>query len=897
MKRLSLVLALLLVLGLGAIGTWYLQQPKNAAEAFEKASKQETRLNEELRLAREEDPPDAEKIARLENEIRATWSEFVELWPDSEEADNARYRLLLIDLAAAEPGKPRLELVEAFLEAHPEHENVPDLMWRRAEILRDEIDDPLVAVEAFGEIEAKFPDDAMAPRAALAAARIYDAIEEPAAAAKAYAELAEKYPNSPEAQQALMREAALLEEKLGRKEEAAEVYREVAEANPGSAMGRQAQGRRKRLLGEIGEGEQEEYYQQTYQQAEFAPYDISQEDYNHPTRKKMREQGFDAEHYNVTVRLDPEKRELSAVTRLRGTIRKPLTGPLLLELNPRLEIESITSGRDGAEPDSLKFEHKDEFLGIVIPGADAIAEGETLPLDLTFTYRGGVETWGGGEERADALSLWGETRWFPQTQIGDMYTQAVTIEIPEGFEAVAQGERLGETEAIDGEEDWLRARFRQDQPGQFMTLAMGRFEITRFTGPGGVPMEILVAPDHEKAAESIRESMESSVRVYNAMLGRFPFDKLAVAEVPEFPGGYGSASLILMGTIVFDGAGGGPEKILAHEIAHQWFGNLLSLDLQDGSIPWLSEGFATYCDAVYTERTAGRQAFLNQIIKMGNFYRQNALLFEDRPISQTLWRNPMYRSLMYEKGALVLHELRREIGDEKFFRLLKEFVAENEFEIVRIGDFAQKAAEIAGQDLDWFFEQTLDRTGYPTVEVVQALAEPADGSEDPDAEGPWTIDLTLKQSDPAYRLKLDLAFDLADGATHVETIELSKLRLNTELETPGKPQKIRIDPDGWYLLGGGLDVKASPVTILGEEPAPVDVVDEPAAEAESAAPKPAETIEEAAAGIEAEPAKAGGEVSGETGADDTESMEEAAADDGETADAEAEPAGLPSTGL
>lgn len=893
MKRLSLVLALLLVLGLGAIGYWYINQPKNAAEAFEKASKEETRLHEELRLAREEDPPDTEKIALLEAEIRATWSEFVELWPDSEEADNARYRLLLIDLAAAEPGKPRLELVEAFLEAQAEHENVKDLMWRRAEIIRDEIDDPLVAVEAFEEIEAKFPDDEIAPRAALAAARIYDAIEEPAAAAKAYSELAEKYPNSPEAQQALMREAALLEEKLGRKEEAAEVYREVAEANPGSAMGRQAQGRRKRLLGEIGEGEQEEYYQQTYQQAEFANYDISQEDYNHPTRKKMREQGFDAGHYDVTVRLDPEKRELSAVTKLRGTIRKPITGPLLLELNPLLKIESITSGGEGAEPRTLNFEHKDEFLGIVVPGADAVAEGEPMTLNLTFTYKGGVETWGGGEESADALSLWGETRWFPQTQIGDMYTQAVTVEIPEGFEAVAQGERLGDTEEIDGDEDWQRARFRQMQPGQFMTLAMGRFEITRFTGPGGVPMEILVAADHEKAAESIRESMEASVRAYNEMLGRFPFDKLAVAEVPEFPGGYGSASLILMGTIIFDGAGGGPEKILAHEIAHQWFGNLLSLDLQDGSIPWLSEGFATYCDAVYTERTAGRQAFLNQIIKMGNFYRQNALLFEDRPISQTLWRNPMYRSLMYEKGALVLHELRREIGDEKFFRLLKEFVAENRFEIVRISDFAEKAAAIAGQDLDWFFEQTLDRTGYPTVEVVQALAEPTDGSEDPDAEGPWTIDLTLKQSDPAYRLKLDLAFDLADGETHVETIELSKLRLETEIETPGKPQKIRIDPDGWYLLGGGLDVKETPVRIMGEEPAPIDVVEEPAGESESTELEPAETIEEAAAEAGAEPGEAEREVSGDTEADESESAE----DDSETADAEAEPAGLPSTGL
>lgn len=372
MKRLGLVLALLFVLGLAAVGYWYINQPKTAADAFEKASKTETRLDEELRLAREADPLDQEKIAALEQEIRETWTDFIGLWPDSEEADVARYRLLTLDLDSAAPGAERLALIDEFLEAHPEHEKLKDLLWQRAEILRDEIDDPLVAIEAFQEIEATFPEDEIAARAALAAARIYDAIGEPGAAAQAYAELAEKYPDSAEAQQALMRQAALLEEQLDRKKEAADVYREVAQNNPGSSMGRQAQSRRKRLLGEIGEGEQDEYYDQTYQHTEIAPYDISQEEYNHPTRLKIRDQGFDIEHFDVNIRLDPVKKELTAQTLLRGLIRKPLSGPLLLELNPMLKIERVTRARANsdaeADAETVNFSHKNEFIELCDPG-------------------------------------------------------------------------------------------------------------------------------------------------------------------------------------------------------------------------------------------------------------------------------------------------------------------------------------------------------------------------------------------------------------------------------------------------------------------------------------------------------------------------------------------------
>jgi TolA-binding protein len=802
MKRVGFTIAVLLVIGLGAIGYWWLQQPRSSAEAFERATKAETGLAEAIRLARAADPPDAVKVAELEREVREVWREFLERWPDSPEAPDAHYRLLTLDLEVLDPGQARLDLVDAFMEAHPDHERIRDLMWRRAEILRDEMKDPLGAVQAFGEIEAKYPDDPIASRAALAAARIYDAINEPGAAARAYAELAEKYPDSPEAEPALMRQAALLEEQLGRKREAAEVYEKIAEANPSGAAGRQAQGRRRQLMGEIEQSEQDEYYRDAYHFHEFAPYDISQEDFFSPTRKRIRAQGFEVDHYIVEVKIDPMKKRLEARARVQGRQTKALKEPLLLELSPTLKLSEVTLA-EGGEAEALRYEHKGEFIELALPNADA--EGERA-LEFNFAYAGAVPTWSDDSLTTEAASLWGETKWYPQTYIGDMYTQDVTVDYPEGYEAVGQGART----AAEGDpgEGWLRTRFVQDKLSQFMTLAVGRFVKTTFTGPGGLPMEIYVAEGHSDSMQLIREGMERSVELYLEMLGPFPFEKLAVAEVPEFPGGYGSASLILLGTITFEDEAEGPEKFIAHEIAHQWFGNLLSLDLQDGSIPWLSEGFATYCDAVYTERTAGRQAFLNQIRRMGNFYRQNALMFEDRPISETLWRNPMYRSLMYEKGGLVLHALRREMGDEAFFRLFREFIAENHFQIVRISDFKDKAEEVAGRPLDWFFEQTLDRTGYARLSLEAARAEPQGAG--------WRIDLDLKQEEPSYRLRLDVLVELEDGGEHRAEINVQGLSMETAVEAPGRPARVRLDPDAWHLLGGKPELLEREVSFAGE---------------------------------------------------------------------------------
>jgi TolA-binding protein len=782
MKRKWLILlALASIAGGIALGFWLLT-PRTAEAAYARAEKTEVKLDEVIAQQKRAAAPDGELIGEIENRIRDGWRKVLADWPGTAEAAKAAHRLLARELAQTADPNERIKLIDDFLAAHPEHAEKKNLLWRKAEILRDEVKDPLGAVAAFAEIEKQFPEDPIAPKAAMASAKIFESIGEHAAAAKAYMELADKYPKSPEAEEAQMRRASLLEEKLDRKREAAEVYEEVAKSNPGSASGRMAERQRRRLMGELGQSEQDEYYKKTYRVTERNPLSITKEELNSPAMQRLRSQGFDIRHYDVLLRLKPETSEMEVEAAIHGRLEKKLGEPLFLQLNPAMQVSRAELAAGG----ELKREQRGPYLELILPDdANLIGEDVTIEID----YAGSVGTWFGDGLTTSGASLRTESKWYPQTHFGDPFTQKVTIECPEEYRGIAQGVEIAPAEGAPA--GWRRFAYSNEHPSQFMTIAMGRYERLEFEGPRGTPMEIALAPEHKDSLEKFKITVAESVEVYEEIFGPFPYPKLSVAEVPAFPGGYGSAMLILVGSIAFGGEDP-PDKFLAHEVAHQWWGNLISLDLTEGSIPWLSEGFATYADAVYSERREGRAAFLNQIRTMGNFYRENILSFQDRPIAETLWDSPMYRSLMYEKGALVLHSLRREMGDEKFFALLKNFLDSHKFKIVRVKDFSEAASAAMGDDMQWFFDQNLGREGYARVKIQDAKAA--------SSEGAWTLDLTLAQEAPPYRLTLDVAIETADGKEERHTVDLREESQTANLKLAAEPRKIRLDPDTWHLL-------------------------------------------------------------------------------------------------
>jgi aminopeptidase N len=274
----------------------------------------------------------------------------------------------------------------------------------------------------------------------------------------------------------------------------------------------------------------------------------------------------------------------------------------------------------------------------------------------------------------------------------------------------------------------------------------------------------------------------------------YPYPKYAQSCVADFTyGGMENTSA----TTMFDGAlrmagdsfEGSYDGLVAHELAHQWWGDLVTC--RHWSEGWLNEGFATYSEIVWLEKDAGREAAdyarLEQMvayqIEDGRDYR--------RPIVETRYRYPseIFDRHLYEKGALVLHMLRAYLGDAAWRRSLKRYVTRHAFAPVETADLRRACEEETGLNLGWFFDQWIDAAGHPELKVKRAYNE-------------RTRLLTLRieqvqsssERTPAvYRLPLEV--DVAVGSSRTTyPIDLRERVETIRIPLRGRPKYVAIDP-------------------------------------------------------------------------------------------------------
>jgi aminopeptidase N len=278
---------------------------------------------------------------------------------------------------------------------------------------------------------------------------------------------------------------------------------------------------------------------------------------------------------------------------------------------------------------------------------------------------------------------------------------------------------------------------------------------------------------------------------------------MAVIEtpLPPFLGGVGPSSLMFLADS-FVARKEVPEFLLAHELAHQWFGNLVPINITDPNYnQWLSEGFATYCDALYTEHTDGPKALATHMQRYGQLYFQLAMMAPrgKGAIKDTYPDSPLYRPVIYEKGAIVLHMLRKVMGDEKFFSLMRQYVEKFRDKASTVDDFRRLANEVNGEALDWFFAQWIDQAVFAHWKVnVEVGTAPAGGS--------VTSKVLITQPDDLVRMPADITVYGAKGEKQVvANVMLDKKEQTVEVTTPFAPTKVVVDEDFWVLHRPGSD--------------------------------------------------------------------------------------------
>ena len=235
------------------------------------------------------------------------------------------------------------------------------------------------------------------------------------------------------------------------------------------------------------------------------------------------------------------------------------------------------------------------------------------------------------------------------------------------------------------------------------------------------------------------------------------------------------------------------EMVIAHEIAHQWWGDLITLRSWEHT--WLNESFGTYSDYLYTRFDKGEDAGAFDLLGKKNQYLNEAHNKYIRPIVFNRYNDPgdNFDSHTYPKGACMLHLLRYILGDDTFFRTLSTFLHQNEFKPVDTHDFMKTVKEVTGKNMDWFFEQYFFSPGHPVFEVTKSWNESTKKLE---------ITVLQKQDSvpgvPVYTIPVNFGFSFS-GKKIVKEVWLKNKVETFEFEFSSEPLLVRFD-EGNYLL-------------------------------------------------------------------------------------------------
>lgn len=363
--------------------------------------------------------------------------------------------------------------------------------------------------------------------------------------------------------------------------------------------------------------------------------------------------------------------------------------------------------------------------------------------------------------------------------------------------------------------DWAMAR---PLPTYLISLTVGPFvQVIQRHEP--VEVSYWVLPGCEAQGERSFGRTPEMIDLYEALTATaYPFEKYAQVAVQEFIfGGMENASMTTQTDRTLHDERAAldfsSEPLVSHELAHQWFGDLLTC--RGWHHAWLNEGFATYFELLWRAHTEGQDAFDHARLTYARNYMAEDRGRYRRTVIHRSWDEPidLFDAHLYEKGAAVLHMLRRKLGDETFFGAVARYLHLHEDGLVETSDLRRTVEDFAGVDLGRFFSQWIeDGTGYPELKVSGRW----DGDE-------GRLCLTVEQTqDPAtapiFHLEAELDIRMADGRRRTETLRVARAREVFWFDLPTPPVVVAFDPRGDLLATLELELPEPMLrTALGAE--------------------------------------------------------------------------------
>ena len=551
---------------------------------------------------------------------------------------------------------------------------------------------------------------------------------------------------------------------------------------------------------------------------------------------------YDVLDYSIDTIVSPDRNFIEGRTHVTLRIQADAAATLTMRLAEPLAVTSVISSEFGR---LLFFRlRNDESLIINLPVS--AQRGTILALDIA--YSGRVPTQGldretvalepqqgGDDSEPDSLIqsepnflLSSRSAWYPQNVVTDYARARIRITVPEGYGCVASGQLTPTDVSLRDAATQAPGRafvFNANQPVRYFAVVVSRLThvtdmvvnardssipvAATYQSPGrsGVEMRrydrlsigVEANPRQIGRGRDIAPVAADIMRFYGTVMDDTPYESLTVTMLEhDVPGGHSPAYFsIINNAAPFSrlywgndpsAFAGVPEFFLAHELAHQWWGQ--AIGWKNYHEQWISEGFAQYFSALYAQRAHGDASF-NAMLRQ---FRRWSLSESDQGPVDLGYRlgliqgqGRIFRAVIYNKGASVLHMLRRFVGDEAFFNGLRRFYGEQKFQKAGTDDFERAMESASGRSLERFFDRWIHGSDIPTLRYSATIQSGE----------------VLVQFDQDNRMIFDVpvtvTLQYADGHLQDVIVPVSDAHVEQRIPTRGTVRDVQINRDSAAL--------------------------------------------------------------------------------------------------
>ncbi|MCI0618416.1 M1 family metallopeptidase, partial [bacterium] len=494
---------------------------------------------------------------------------------------------------------------------------------------------------------------------------------------------------------------------------------------------------------------------------------------------------YDIKYYQLDLNMDPAKKLVSGKVDVIGVVSKSSIVTLDLDLFDSMVVEKVM-----AAGKSVNSTHRNAIL--TIPLDRTYNAGEKF--QVTVFYHGNPEANGGSEyfrfdQHNGAPMIWslsqpfGARAWWPcKDYPADKADSAdIKVTVPNGLIVASNGKLREKTTTGATTRYWWHESYPITT--YLISVAIHPYTVFsdyyKYSNRDSMEIQFYVFPDNYATQRSAHLQTAEMLRIFSKLFGQYPF----IREK------YGHADFLWSGGMehqTISSLGLTSTWLIAHELAHQWWGDMITCGNFDHI--WLNEGFATYAEALYVEQKEGKQAY-HQSMKEKQYLGSGTIYSENLSTDDIFNLN-----LRYRKASWVLHMLRHVMGDSVFFRTLRTYHINPAvtYGTATTEDFRAICEKVSGFNLHRFFQQWIYESNYPQYEYEWTWKSTGNG---------YDINLRIDQvqkNTVIFQMPIDIRIHTTQGFSDF-VVKDSLQSQNFTLHVDKLPQRIEFDRENWIL--------------------------------------------------------------------------------------------------